>query len=512
MVKAKSILEKIRHLTAERYILKVPLSNYLLSFFFIVVLRFFLETFSDTDSAGISFYYIFSYTLFCLSLALSFFILFYLLTKKNMQMTIRLVLLGFIVIIIPPIFDLLLSSGRGYNMSYIRPEFHSKPFLKFLTFYGPFEGVGITPGIKLEVVVVLSLCFLYFYLLQKKVVGALVKTLSVYILLFFYLSAPFWARGILNVFGQKYIYSAGLMNNFYLVLIIIQLSVVLVLSRTRLVISIMKDMRPFRLLHYLLMFLLGLALWVELSSYRLNLNDFFSLIFTAVCIIFAWLYSVMTNNIEDVEIDKISNLKRPLVSSEIKLKDYKNISLAFFIISIFYALMIDFSSLFIILVFIGNYYLYSMPPFRLKRIPILSKLIISFNSLALVMMGFMRFSSSSGIHFLAGFPNWITPVFLVGLTLCLNFIDIKDYHGDKAEGIKTLPVIFGLKKSKAIIGSFFFLTYISLYFVYREVKLLGPLILLGLVQFYFINRVDYEERPVFITYLLGLLTAVILLL
>jgi 4-hydroxybenzoate polyprenyltransferase len=91
------------------------------------------------------------------------------------------------------------------------------------------------------------------------------------------------------------------------------------------------------------------------------------------------------------------------------------------------------------------------------------------------------------------------------VTLVINFIDLKDYEGDKKAGIKTLPVICGLKKAKLIIGGFFLISYAILNWVLLDTNLLVPGLIFGGLHFYYINKRQYQEKLVFLTYLLSLL-------
>jgi 4-hydroxybenzoate polyprenyltransferase len=112
---------------------------------------------------------------------------------------------------------------------------------------------------------------------------------------------------------------------------------------------------------------------------------------------------------------------------------------------------------------------------------------------------------------LEGFPNIIIAFFLIFFTLAINFIDIKDYEGDKKEGIKTLPVILGLEKSKFVIGIFFLLAYLGSYLVVNELYLVTIFLIFGIIQFILINRKDYNEKGVFFIYLLSLFLVIIYL-
>jgi len=102
-------------------------------------------------------------------------------------------------------------------------------------------------------------------------------------------------------------------------------------------------------------------------------------------------------------------------------------------------------------------------------------------------------------------PIIIYPIFLIGFTLTINFIDIKDYRGDKKLGIKTLPVLMGPKKSKLLIGLFFFLGYVFIFYITQLILF----IILAFLQFYLINKKSYKEKYIFIVYLLSLVVFIL---
>ena len=92
----------------------------------------------------------------------------------------------------------------------------------------------------------------------------------------------------------------------------------------------------------------------------------------------------------------------------------------------------------------------------------------------------------------------------MGLTLACNFIDLKDREGDLADGIKTLPVLWGMRPSQLLIGVFFALCYIWVGVLCKDSRVLLFSAAAGVVQFILINRKNYDERPVFIVYLSSL--------
>jgi len=265
-------------------------------------------------------------------------------------------------------------------------------------------------------------------------------------------------------------------------------------------VTLLKDIRFPRIAHYELMFLAGYLLGrkYEKPAGPLPGEELFALLLISAAVFFACLFSLMSNNLADHDIDKISNPSRPLPEGTIDPEKYRKVSRIAGGLAVLYAASAGFPAFFFVALFMGNYFLYSMPPFRLKRIPVFSKLAVSLNSLILVMLGFVLAERE-----LNSFPAALFPFFLIGVTLAANFIDLKDYEGDKAEGIRTLPVILGLKKAKVYTGIFFLLAYWGVYSLFRDRLLLLPAAALGLAQFIIINRRNYKERPVFIFYLLS---------
>jgi 4-hydroxybenzoate polyprenyltransferase len=474
-----------------------PFFYFIFTFFSAITLRNFLETFSTGIPISLPLFahYDFSYVY----LALALIILFHIITKEKIEKIAKIILPCFLILIIVPIIDLAVSGGEGYKISYILPGIDKDVALKFFTFFGPNFKKGITPGIRIEVALVLFGSFIYFYIKKKKIIQGLLFSFLVYCLIFSYLAIPFILKAFLELFNFKYMGSA-IFINFYFLLIFILLAWIFFLYKRQYFMAIIRDIRLFRLLHFEIMFFLGIILGVlsgEPVPFLLDPTPYlFNRIFIMISVLFAWIFSLITNNLADCEIDKVTNSERPLVAGKIPEKDYKILALIFLILLLVFAGAVNFETLFLMLLFIGNYFLYSMPPLRLKRIPFFSKLLISLNSLILVLLGYFFITKNFGI------PKNIIFFFTIFYTAPLNFIDIKDYEGDKKHDIKTLPVIFGLEKSKRIIGFFFFISYLAVWFIIKDVVLIPFLFLIGLFQFFLINRRNYKEEPIFIVYFL----------
>lgn len=483
---------------------KTPFIYFVLTFVFALTLRNFLEIFSDNlsfISRGLFVHYNLSYV----AVAMLVILLLHLLTKTEIIKIARVALPSFIILIMVPIIDLILSLGKGYHLTYMLPGKHDDLLVRYFTLFGDFQGVGVTPGIKIEIVIGLIGGFIYFYLKKPNLIRSLFSTVLVYTLLFCLGSTPFIIKGGLEFIGLEYRQSNTLLINFYLLIIFLAGTLLFFLAKRKYFKIIILDVRLLRAIHYELMFFLGVLLGMKYSVFHLTGINIFYFIFIPISIFFAGLFSVITNNIADQEIDRVSNKERPLAKFAIPLESYKKLGWLFLGLALLYALSVNFQTFFVILLFMGNYFLYSAPPLRFKRIPFFSKLFISLNALILVMLGFIIITGSIFL-----FPKVIIFVFLIGATAVANFIDIKDYEGDKRARIKTLPVILGLKRAKLVIGLFFILTYLSVYFLIREfhklekVPLILYLLILGLVQFYLINKKDYNEKHIFLVFLFSL--------
>ncbi|MCK4763245.1 MAG: UbiA family prenyltransferase [Candidatus Aminicenantes bacterium] len=482
---------------------QAPFRYFVLTFLFAAALRNFLEIFSD-EYCPITPDNFLHYDLSYVALAVLLSLLLYKAVKIPVAKILRVVLPSFMILNLPPLIDLLLSSGQGYDIAYLSPETHGSLLLRFLTFFGPFGEKGISPGIKIEVALVLVGVFFYIYLKTSRLLRSFVYTLLTYVVIFFYLSFPYIIKAVMGLMGLEFLHANMQFISFYLSVIFVAGIFLAYAADRELFMLILKDIRPFRLSHYLLMYILGLALASQYQPVMPAQYNPFDLFFIPVAITFAWLFSVITNNLVDYDIDRVSNRDRPLTSGKIAAAPYKKIAWVLFFLALLYSGTAHFRAFFFIGLFIGNYFLYSMPPLRLKRIPFFSKLFISLNSLLLVLLGFMTVTGA-----IDDFPKALIAYFLIFFTAAINFIDIKDYEGDKRAGIKTLPVLLGEKKSRLLIGGFFFLAHVSLYVTAQHRLLIIPLLIFGGLQFGLINRKKYDEKIVFSFYLLSLLLIIL---
>jgi len=494
--------DRINHFIISIQDSKLPIIYFFISFVFVLLIRNFFEIYSDQNCVSLRCFAHYNYGFFWLATLLM--LVFHLVLKVPMGKVSRLIFAFFAIIWVAPLADLIISSGQE-KMSYLEPGRHENLWKHFLTFWGVDDyTTGATTGIRIEVALVLLGCFYYAKsFLKQGLIRSLLFILLVYSSIFLYGMFPFLGTGFLDGFNIYYHgITPDLHSDFYLFLIFFNCCFLFYFFNKKYFVEIFKDLRFLRLFYYQLIFVLGLMFafnQLEIQQWRLSQTLFFDVFGVLVSIFFSILFSILVNNTYDLEIDKLTNSQRPSVKGEIPNSTLKSLSIFCLIFALVYSSHVNFESLFYILIFTGIYYLYSAPPLRLKRVPFFSKFLVAINSFVLFILGHYTVAKSLYI------PLDIGVFIILALSLCLHFIDIKDYEGDLNAGIKTLPTLVGLKKAKIYIGLFFILSYVLAYFPLKKIfnypsSVLIPLAVLGCLQFYFINRKKYSEIPIFMNF------------
>ena len=262
---------------------------------------------------------------------------------------------------------------------------------------------------------------------------------------------------------------------------------------------IVADFRFARLLHYVALSGLGIALASRATSVWMEPLRVLNYALFVMALGYAAVFAVVTNDLEDIEADRISNRKRPLVSGAINRHQYLSAGVLCQIAALLIAGLSGPVMFWGIAGISLGYWVYSCKPLRLKRIPLIAKLLIGLNSLFTAFAGFALAGGN-----IAHFP-WIWIFYIVvPLSLAANFVDLKDTEGDGITGVKTLPVMFGLQKARWIIVFFTLLTYIMGGLLLGIVWVYPLMFLLSGLHIWLLFRQPYDERWVFLVYLTAL--------
>lgn len=530
----------------------ITFSDWLLGFLGIFFVRFFLENifspllpsgYLGTDAPILIHYY-----LFYLAAGLSWIIILGVFVGDWVKVS-RVALFGFLLSWLAPVIDFILSWGRGYVMAYLfePPAVLLKSFLTFFAVQGNvFSYGGVTLGIKIELLIILCLAFFYIFHKTKSLIKGLLAGVLSYLAIFAWLSLPsliyavacFFSApncaqpGVLNFFTNS-LSSSLILRNFlhpgaglsYLHGLEVFFSVIIsevcyllgfllaavwfyLVNRDKFS-AALKNSRPERTAHYFLMIVVGMLLGGlgrnAIAFDWLNIIYFLVLFLSYYC---AWMFAVGVNDLADRNADAISNPGRPLVSGGLGDADVKNLSLFFLAWSILGGFLSGNYILFFILAFTASYYIYSAPPLRLKRVPLLSTFMIALATLSAVLSGFYAVSQEKT---LPAFLMRYIVLFLVCITLLVTVKDIKDIEGDRAVGLKTLPVIFGKKNGKRVVGFLVGLAFLLVPIILGSWVLFWPSVASGFAAYLLINAKIYRERPIFILYFLYVVMAALIL-
>jgi len=494
-------MKKIKKLISYIENLNIPLSFHFLTFFAFITIRNFLEIFSDSAivsfklfpfyhrlffSAGVSIAVsFFHYYLFWIGLILIFAIIFSFVTKENIAKTMRIALSFACVAIFTPILDLIISGGKGINITYIYP--------KGLSSILPLPQ-GLTPGETLTAGIILILAFIYCQIKTKRISKAILGTGLIYLVILLSSILPF----LINQ-GAKFLQiEIGAITpvpliRLLIIIILGELACIAYLKNKKYSLAFLKEMGYLKTLIFFLGFILGILLFKNhIGKFLLENAAAFLLSLASITLVW-WLANIL-GNLENEEKTELA------AGQKIPPAGYRKIAMGIFSLACLCAIAVNFATFYFILLGAAISVIYCVRPLKLKRFPVFSKVLISSNLLLAVILGWL-FGGGEILEF----PHIFSLYFLIFFTVCLNFVDIKDYANDLASGLKTLPVIWGEKLSKLFIGLFFLISYFLIPWLFLEKILFFPSLCLGILQFYLINRKKYQEKYVFLVLLISLI-------
>ncbi|MCD6594943.1 UbiA prenyltransferase family protein [bacterium] len=417
-----------------------------------VFLRTFLEVVLGVGKMTTAIALMLHYPMFYLSLLLMLLLILKLFSAENIEKIFKVLVPAFCIIILPPLVDLLVLGSGGFHPKYLFfPDANIKNVAKmFLTFFGQSSlKTGITLGMRIEITLGIIGVGIYTYIKSRNPLRAILSGIITYIVIFVYVSQPVMLKAF-EQFPQilGFVRQGNISwTQFYMIIITVQFPFVMLAWGKEKFAGVIGNLRPFRVFHFLLMLFFGFWLGVSGKMELFGEINFYDSIFAAMAFFFAWEFSVITNDLVDVDIDRVSNRKRPLANGNLEKNQMFWLATFYLLFAILSASLIGGRFAFIVMSFIAVYWLYSMPPARLKRIPIFSVAIVSFASLMPIFGG----AIIAGRHPIAIPQKVIWTIFIV-FALSFNAKDLKDYEGDKSAGIRTLMTIFGERNGRILIG------------------------------------------------------------
>ncbi len=471
-------------------------------------------------------FFLFSFLLF-LPLLSSF-------ARSTLKATTNILLFGFLIILTPPLIDWYISGGTGYWSFY---EFDGIRGLigRYFSFFGSTPEIGVTYGVRIEVTLSILLFALYIFLKTKDFFRVLIGSIASYTVFFIlgtfpsYITIAFlgFSKGFLavteadvaglflspnNIFFRSLIDPVSALNFkaslVYGLLLILTIGLFLFFSQRKMFLALFHNVRFPQVIYHEGLALLGVisAFFFVHLPFDPSFFDILAILMLIAAVISAWITSVIMNDLSDQNIDAMTNPTRPLPTNTIDLNTYSTIGISFFIASLILAGIISFKILLIILCYQAIAWVYSAPPFRLKRFPLIATLSAACASLLILLSGFFLVAPE-GLH---TFPKPLLFFLLIAYTLVLPIKDFKDIQGDRADGVFTLPVLLGESMAKLFIGGATFLLFIGSVFVLRTPKLMLPAFLFGTLTFWLLQK-STIDHPLFsyrhlAAWLIGIIT------
>ncbi len=518
-------MEKLR-IYAES--LPLTFGSWIISFTGIAIIRTFFEQYPDFSKGRfvlIDLPTIVHYGVSYLAISLGLMCILMFFGKIKIREALAIGILGSSIILLAPIIDLVAGGIGGYQISYFFLPL-KELFFSFLTFFGWHTHSGITLGIQIETILGIIFCYIYVHATTKNIYRAIGAAIAFYCLIFFIFSLPSFAvlfaiqqNTPINTIVQSAFSSHIIQNNIHPAfttdnlglfdlafnkimiglntLVVMVATIFLFFLGTRKKLQVMiKNSRPERIFHFFLLFLFGSALvhttwfanWVDVQVYILAFISFIS----------AWMFCVCQNDIYDEEIDSISNKDRPFISKDLSKDDMEIASKIFLLFTFLTAYAASHYMLFFVSLFLFVYYIYSNPPLRLKRFVIINSFLVSLACLSVILAGFFLVNNDKSI---LAFPPALVLAIIIFFTAVTNIRDIKDFEGDKADNIKTLPVLLGLNKSKKLIAGIICFFFLLIPWYFNAPILFIPSIVAVIFSWYFITAKNYVEWKGFMVYM-----------
>lgn len=503
----------------------MTLPSFVIAFFALIVARLLIENTFGLFQEHTFFFFFFEFTHTFLFFLCSFLLLVFPVRYAgaiSFQKAANILLFGFLIILTPPIVDNIIFHG-SYFWSFYAFDGFSGLLHRYVTLFGDRPDMGITYGVRVEVAFVTFLLGLYTYIKSQHVKKALLVSFLTYTILFVLGTFPAWLTlGILtfekgflsinqndvaglfltpeNIFARNLTDFRSVLNvkmsMVYSVMSAFLIGLLLFREYSKYFFALLKNIRIPQIIYHGGLLFLGMALSFFFTETPLSF-DFFHITGTLALIIAvesAWIASVIANDCFDKNIDTITNKNRPLIESTIPEELYKTFGVLFFVASLVFSGVVSFSALLLLLGYQAIAWLYSAPPLRLKRFPIIATIFAAFAGILVLIIGFLVVDPDNS---LATLPLPLLFYLFIAYSLCLPIKDFKDIVGDKKDNVYTIPVLLGTKKAQLLIGSLMFLLYMFSPIILNAHSLFFPALVFGSLAFWSIQKGEENNSSFF---------------
>jgi 4-hydroxybenzoate polyprenyltransferase len=255
-----------------------------------------------------------------------------------------------------------------------------------------------------------------------------------------------------------------------------------------------KWFRPWRTVHYV-----GATAFGIILGYRIiggGIHPVQSAL-ALVSVFFTFQGMVVLNNLMDKKIDEISGKKTPLVEGALSDSTYRAWGIVFSTLGALAGLAISYTAFLLIVAGHIASFLYSAPPFRLKRFFPISTLLLALSSYLVMMFGYSIYGLTKTFM---SFPPRLSLLFIIVFALSMSFKDRLDEKGDREGGIHTLFTMLGERVGSLVNGIMMFAAYCIVPPILGYLPLYFAAIPAAVLTLVFSIRRPFREEPIFLIY------------
>ncbi len=453
------------------------------------------------------------FVLFYASVFLSITLVLSLLTGERADRVVRASIPAWIIVLLPPLLDFLVTSGAGYHISYVLGLDGV-----LLTFFDPRVAIErISPGQRVEVALACLLASAYVAVKTRSWWRTPAAFVLVYLVIGLHGVLPsvfarlaWWMRyGLAGAAAPEALTAAGgyagaaaaaaydaafrsggivveESRKLALLFLVVATALGWIVYRRaapRSEAAFRRGFRPLRAFHYMGMTTFGVAFgWMLFVGEGVRLGtggDTLGILGSILATLFAFLSSVSLNDLCDEEADRISGEERPLALGKASRRQVRNEGIIFAALSLLYAINVGYVTFLLVLLCLGISFLYSSPPVRLKRVPVVSTLLLGLMSYLAALVGF---SALAGEHAMALFPSTVGWLLVLSFAAAFTVKDLKDIEGDRATGTVTIPVLFGPRAGRLIVAGLVLAAYFLAPALLPYGLLIWPALFLGIAS------------------------------
>ena len=361
----------------------------------------------------------------------------------------KLTLVGFCITIFVPFIDYAATWGKGDEIHYFY-NFDTL-FYNYVQVFNPFAAAkGLTLGVRLEIVTLFAGSFLFAWQgLRRSFVRSLLLALTLYTIVYVYAylipihelfgitSFSEWVRQTTTEIGPSQAIFFSYLGPFILCLILIALVLRRRLEGMERVVSML--VYPSRLLFYLWILVFGFLYAAQQTGTLpriFNQPDLYKLLCAACSIAFFFVYAKVVNDIHDLSIDRVSNKDRLLVKGTMTPEEANGLATILLVISGVLAVPVEQDFFYLWCFVCGLSYVYSAPPFRLRRFWPVAHVILAMIGSGIFMAG-ACIVHPDDFNWLLSRMDILACMFLAFFILC-QIKDLKDIEGDRAANLFNL--------------------------------------------------------------------------